>query len=416
MNNYFCVMPWLSTMVDNTGILKHCCVAKNNENLLDMQSIEKSSIVEFFNSNYMKNIRKKMYFNIPEETCSTCYLNENLGKKSYRQYNNEIYLNEKFKKEILDISVDNDFFVEKYPSLLDIRIGNLCNLKCRMCSPENSSEIEKEILELKQKSNILKEMEKIGIRNDYKQNEWFNTKFWEELFFLIPYLEEVRITGGEPTLVEGNFKFLEKCIELGESNRIKIVMNTNGTNFNKKISECLSKFSDVTITVSIDGKDKIQEYIRSPSNWKKVENTFLLLQNIENLKISINTVIQVYNILNITELFEWGDNLNKKVNFEFMLLENPEYLNVGILPIEIKKEAINRINNYLENSYMYLNSQKFRRNIKFLKNYLLYSNNKNSKIHIENFFSYTQLLDDKRKESFKDSIPDLYFMLEKYQG
>ena len=71
------------------------------------------------------------------EACKTCYVHEAQGLESDRQKYIERY------KDV-PINVDNGNDTGK-PLDLELRFSNLCNLKCRMCHPRQSSQVEKEL-------------------------------------------------------------------------------------------------------------------------------------------------------------------------------------------------------------------------------------------------------------------------------
>jgi glutamate-1-semialdehyde 2,1-aminomutase len=52
-------------------------------------------------------------------------------------------------EELIESVKDQDCLMENGPSRLDLRMGNLCNLKCRMCSAESSSSIQSDKVQSK---------------------------------------------------------------------------------------------------------------------------------------------------------------------------------------------------------------------------------------------------------------------------
>ena len=79
-----------------------------------------------------------MLNDIRDKGCEICWKKEDRGFSSLRQHSNQIY------KEHIN-NIKNNIEV-KNPFYLDLRLGNLCNLKCRMCISEWSSQIADEIL------------------------------------------------------------------------------------------------------------------------------------------------------------------------------------------------------------------------------------------------------------------------------
>ena len=95
----------------------------------------------------MRALRDKMYNGGIVNECEHCFLQEKVGKKSFRQMHNEEWTKKIGEEEIhrrVKESIVNEWQMLSDPIYLDLRLSNLCNLKCRMCSPHNSSQIAKE--------------------------------------------------------------------------------------------------------------------------------------------------------------------------------------------------------------------------------------------------------------------------------
>ena len=59
-------------------------------------------------------------------------------------------------------------------------------------------------------------------------------------------------------------------------------------------------------TVSIDGFDRLNHYIRWPSNWVDiVDNIRYLIDN--GHVVNFNTTVSIYNVIRLYELFAWFD-------------------------------------------------------------------------------------------------------------
>jgi sulfatase maturation enzyme AslB (radical SAM superfamily) len=159
--------------------------------------------------------------------------------------------------DLIDKAVLNGGELDYSLAYLDLRLGNLCNLKCRMCSPFNSSQIAKEHMELEKKDEAYKVVwAKTFGRFDPRITEvqsWFERDYlWDQIIDLIPSLKKVYMTGGEPTLIQNNFKFMNECIRKGRRD-IVLFFNTNCTNVNKKFTSLIGQFGRVNINASVDG-------------------------------------------------------------------------------------------------------------------------------------------------------------------
>ena len=87
-----------------------------------------------------------------------------------------------------------------------MKLGNICNLKCRICSPQYSS---KWIAEQKKYDKI------DGIAKDYDRLDWPEKSevFWNNIETLIPVLEHLDFTGGEPFINPEILKMIEYCLK-----------------------------------------------------------------------------------------------------------------------------------------------------------------------------------------------------------
>ena len=149
----FCVYPWMEFMIGPTRHTRLCCLANGSLESLkgEKYSLDKMTPDEIWNSDGMRIIRKKMLSGEQVSACKHCYYQESIGQASYRQIFNESWcasnMGSSIKKRV-EKSRKNNFIVDEPPLYLDIRPGNLCNLKCRMCDAGNSSLLYKEQKEL----------------------------------------------------------------------------------------------------------------------------------------------------------------------------------------------------------------------------------------------------------------------------
>jgi sulfatase maturation enzyme AslB (radical SAM superfamily) len=166
--------------------------------------------------------------------------------------------------------------VDQPPAYLDLRLGNLCNLKCRMCNPYNSVQIEKEWAKIDQKTqnNYSKFWNKYGLEFGGCTPWYESENFWKGVEENIPYLKKVYMTGGEPTLIEGNYRFLDRCRETGYAKKIELFFNINFTNLKDRFIEQLNDFHWASVNASLDGYGIVNEYIRAPSRWSVIDKNF----------------------------------------------------------------------------------------------------------------------------------------------
>ena len=144
----FCVHPWVNLMVNTTGYYNFCCIAADNI-LRDEKGTNHTTTnttpLQVWNSHTIREARKAMVKGEKLPVCSTCWMSEDIGKESYRQRHNSEWIKRLGEEEIrtrVKETEENDGYLTHDPDYLDLRLGSLCNLKCRMCDIWNSNQIE----------------------------------------------------------------------------------------------------------------------------------------------------------------------------------------------------------------------------------------------------------------------------------
>jgi hypothetical protein len=423
-NQSFCAMPFVSMMLNTDSFIRFCCIASGPNVTLRTQdnqkyTVGKHSIEEAWNSENLKEIRRAMIRGEPIESCKNCYHQESINKDSYRMMMTREWI-EKIGKdrffELIKKSVETDFS-EKLPLVyLDLRLGNLCNLKCRMCSPFNSSQIAKEHFDLWNDGEYQRVWsDQFGKNPEHLKNEqiWFDSNFlWDEVIKMIPSLRKVYMTGGEPTLIENNYRFMQECIHAGANDQIELFFNINCTNVTDRFLDLVSKFKTVKINASLDGFSKVNDYIRFPSNWEKVKTNFERLAAIENITLNITPVIQTYNVLDCINMLYFVDEISerfsKDVGLDFLINRHPHYLDVTILPEEIRYRSAENLKKYKMSSIRYRSNWMIKNSVDSIINLLESPRNDNHGKLIKDFYIMTKALDKKRNQSFEETFPEIY--------
>jgi MoaA/NifB/PqqE/SkfB family radical SAM enzyme len=357
----FCTIPFVSMMVNTDSTMRPCCVMKRGQSNLikddGTPATIKDSFKEVWNSSTMKNIRLEMISGKKISGCDVCYLQEESGRKSNRQHANVEWSNNlgtDYIYKLIDQAVLRNGALDYSIAYLDLRLGNLCNLKCRMCSPYNSSQIVKEHQHL-EKTN--KEYQVMYDSTFGKFNpEFLKTQplfeqdiLWDQVIDLIPNLKKVYMTGGEPTLIENNFRFMEECIKQNRKD-ITLFFNTNCTNVNKKFTELISQFDRVCINASVDGVGLMNDYIRAPSKWSQISINIERLAQMPNVHLGITPTVQVYNAFDLVNILNWVDELNIKYNkhifVDFLINIFPEFLKVNVMTEDMMKQALDQLVEY----------------------------------------------------------------------
>jgi MoaA/NifB/PqqE/SkfB family radical SAM enzyme len=377
----FCILPWMHLATNASGNLRVCCNSTPGKNFITKEDghaykIHADDLQEAWNSEVYKTIRNQFLNGDRPEMCTRCFREEDTGIKSARQAWNEKWYNENVEyNEVAPFDIQ----------YVDIRLGNLCNLKCRMCNPYASNMWVKE-WELVEDALSPSEYKRLSSMT-WPEKE----KTWENLFSISNTVEEIYLTGGEPTIIKEQHRLLDYFIDKGTAKNIKLKYNTNLTNVPKHLLDKWKKFKRVQLNCSIDAVGELDRYIRYPSNWDKIVENFETVRELKNCNVEIHCTVQMYNALRLQELIKWALPYGHKIYFN--ILNHPDYLNIRCLPLELKEKV-------KENLQPYLDLPK----VKGLINYM-FAEDWSDKL--EDFYKYTTQLDNSRSQSLFDIIPEL---------
>jgi len=321
LKSNLCVLPWTSLEVDVNGSASPCCLYKGE---IGDFKVYKDDLHKIQNSKYMNELRDQFRNGERPAGCTSCWQEEDAGKISKRM--NSYY---KMKNSL------NGWTPESKPSLkfIDFKLGNICNLKCRICGSYSSSKWAQEELDY-------------GANPVAKQNldsgQWpkRNPAFFEDIKPVLKDVEYFEFTGGEPMMIENHFKILEHCIENEYSKKQYLHYNTNGTKCPPlKVFWMWSQFKNVEIAFSIDDTEAAFEYQRHPASWQEVQDNLKEYKNFvgsNNIDFQICSTINIFNILSLDRLLYWVKEFNPKY-FHVNTLFAPDCFNIQTLPKQLKK-------------------------------------------------------------------------------
>jgi len=423
----FCPYPWIHIMTQPSSTINFCCVAngqikKDDGSILMLNKGDDISTV--WNNNHYRKIRKQMIEGERVDGCQPCYELEDLGIPSYRENYIQDWMGFHREadniKQIVDKSIDNNYVVEESPQYLDFRLGTLCNLRCRMCQSQNSSAIYKELkdeeLYTEEERDFIVKTSHWNDFSDYTQ-PWFDDPgFLSTVETWLPSVNRLYFTGGEPTIIQRVYWILEKCVELGINENIDLVFNSNMTNIQPRFLDLIAKFKSVLMCLSVDGYNTTNEYIRSGSNWSIVDKhirDYATSEVVGNLLFS--PVVQIYNILDITDLIDYAELIQKetgrRIDISFLLNNYPKCLDIRNLPQNIRDVAIENLETWSATSTYFAEDERNKQTVLGLIKALKENYNEDSEEQMQIFKEYTQLLDSKRDQSLKESLPELWELL-----
>ena len=326
-----CIYPWVNTVILNTGKLDPCCQYKSNST----NTIVDTPLEVFYTGTEMSNLRDKFRRGEKPVECNACWKNELSGIVSARQA-------AKFKLKDLYYSVDYHNETSQNLQMLDLKLGNTCNLSCRICSPLESSKI----ADYNFTHNRLNKKKYFEIK---QAGEWPDSDiFWEQVLAIGNDLKYLDIYGGEPLLSKKHFRFLQKLIKLGVSKNIKIDYNTNGTVYSDKFFECWNQFKEIKLSFSIDNIEDRFELERNGASWTTVCNniTKFTSKNSKIFKTDVFPTVSILNVYYLPELINWISSQKFNQPHSLNLLSNPDYLAINNLPIDVKLIVAKKLNQF----------------------------------------------------------------------
>ena len=361
-----CMTPWLSLEVDVDSKLHRCCLWDRKDGTTS------DSIVEYFESSEQQKLKQDFLNGKQPDACYKCWQVESAGGISKRLNDNYVFRDHKF-----DIDY-NDTAASKIVNL-DIKLGNKCNLACRICSPRCSS-------------TWSKYDSAVNVEFDWLANE--SSTFWSDIIAVSKDVRYITFAGGEPLLDKTHRKLLQYFIDQNLSKDIVLHYNTNGTVFADFLFDYWDQFKTVELSFSIDAVGRRFEYERYGSAWKTV---FANLQKYKGTDYVYNIYATVtnINIMYCSEVFELANELGMGITFS--ILSEPKELTVTNLPSIVKRSIRTKL--------LSINDIEFNRQIQPILDIM------DSKQGISSVRDYLVSQDFKRATHFKDYYPELDMLL-----
>lgn len=309
--------------------IRHCCIQERVDKKFDISSFE-SNPQQFLDSDPdLSAITRDIDSGIKNPYCQKCWYNESAGIASQRHYSTNM---------IRPLRKDR---VIEY---IDLRLGNKCNLKCKMCFPTWSNQIHSHFLSAKEN----------GIINSLNSNlgpelysEESHQKYLERVLTVIlntPTIKTVALAGGEPFVMPEVEWFLTELINQRRTN-IRLRILTNVTVVTDKLLTLLKKFEFVSIHCSIDGVEEDIEYQRFPCKWSVIENNFDKLYY-SGLRTVLVPCFSQLNTLSVLKFLTWAGKYTNTSVF-FNEVTDPSFLNFQLIPMEYRQELISEIEGFV---------------------------------------------------------------------
>lgn len=303
-----CPLPWMHLEVKHNGDIYPCCVYKNS-----VATAKDTTLADALAGTAMTALREEFMAGNKPSGCRHCWQLEDQQLKSNRQWHVGQY-SKKFYSEYFDnVKIRS----------LDIKPGNVCNFKCRICNPTSSS------LFADEAKNVIA----------IKSGRWveYNDYTWNELETLLPNIENLDFYGGEPFLVKQIPKLLEYAVAKDYAKNIRLHINSNGSIFPQALIPTLTKFKTVDIALSIDNIGARFELERG-GTWTEVAENILKFNQLNNTYLM--PTVNIQNVYYLDELLAWAKEHNIRVTLNF--LDDPQWANINSMTTAAKQLVIDK--------------------------------------------------------------------------
>ena len=405
--------PFTGLATREDGAIQACCRSH------PVGFIQDNTLEEIWNGDVMKRIRKSVLTDIRPPECDQCFSLEDQGVVSLRQRHISGAIPEsriKLYPNALDELKDDYSMPFEIPTI-ELKLNNLCNLKCRMCHPMDSTAWNdwSEIKEFyKAEGNIMyaiveeHNLEKKPHLDKFQDSpEW-----WASLEKLLPYFRRVEFAGGEPLMDPQHYRILDMLKPYGANIELKYATNgtTLGISKGRTVHEYWPHFRSVAVNVSLDGIDDVYNYIRGNGDWNQVVENIKEIQTIPNVSRVVGAcTVQISNILTLDKVIKYFlDELG--IIFHSHRVEYPNVLSAQVLPRELQVLAITKLRAISQSLDEFKMVKKHPEILKYTQgqiqdniNYLMARDQSDK---WKDCVEFNQRLDRTRNQSFIDVTPE----------
>jgi molybdenum cofactor biosynthesis enzyme MoaA len=409
----FCMHPFTGLATREDGAIQACCRSH------PIGWIQKDSLEGIWNNDTMKRIRRQVLSDERPPECAPCFVLEDQGVESLRQR----HIKDAIPESRINLYPDalDDLHPEmtmpfKFPTM-EIKLNNLCNLKCRMCHPMDSTSWNDwgEIEEFYKKDGnfMVQSIKDLNlVKKPYLDKFDDNPNWWDSFEKLLPYFRRVEFAGGEPLMDPQHYRILDMLKPYGHQIELKYATNgtTLGISKGRTIHDYWPHFRSIAVNVSIDGIGSVYNYIRGNGDWTQVVENIKEIQKIPNVSRIVGAVaIQVSNALILGDMIEYFlDELG--IVFYANMVNYPRVLSAQVLPGPIKNLTITRLLNVQDRLSDFKMIQDHPRlleltrgQIQGITNYILAKDQNEKWLDCVEF---NRRLDQTRKQSFLDVTPE----------
>ena len=313
--------------------------------------IQDAPLEYHWNGETMQRIRRQVLRGERPKECEPCFALEDQGVESLRMR----HIAGKIPEARINLYPDalskmqHDFTMPFEIPTMELKLNNLCNLKCRMCHPMDSTSWNDwdQVEEFYERDNNI--MFHIVNEHNLKNKPFLdkfqdNPEWWASLEKNLPHFRRVEFAGGEPLMDPQHYRILDMLQPYADQIEIKYATNLSMLGKGERtVWNYWPKFKSVAVNVSIDGMGDTYEYIRGNAKWNTLVDNIKQIQTMSNISRIVGAVtVQVSNALQLADMVEYFLN-DLGIVFHTHRVAYPKELSVQVLPIDIKTKVTERL-------------------------------------------------------------------------
>jgi MoaA/NifB/PqqE/SkfB family radical SAM enzyme len=342
-HNKFCVLPWVSLEASPIGTVRPCCLA--DDEIVDSNSVKfnlkSANFQEIQNSEYMYQLRQAFLAGKQPQTCRKCWSEERAGRTSKRMHTLD---------RLKHMGISKEWTQDAKPLMfLDLKLGNICNLKCRICGSWSSSQFAAEDIAQLPRD----EQKKSHAYTMLRAGAWprDNPQFWNQIDSVVNHIRYIEFTGGEPFMIEEHFQMLQGIVDRGIAGQVEIHYNTNGTQYPKAAESIWKHFKTVEIAFSLDDVGERFEYQRSNAVWVEVCDNIDRFRDLKeiypNIQLQVCTTVNVFNVRYLGDIAAWLERNRESFTFVYWnMMHDAWYFSIACLPDSAKTAIVEYLDSF----------------------------------------------------------------------
>jgi hypothetical protein len=363
MSDVFCTTPYSMIMINPDGSYRICCLTNSIKHDMGAavdpvtgaeMSVWTHTFAEAMNSKWHIEMRQAHQEGRRTEQCMCCYDRDDIKGDSRRKYVTKelgALIPEFVQEHQVKFVMLDDFRLKIPPVSLDLRFGNLCNLKCYMCGPWYSDKWYDEWQEFHNVDKFNWNGKLIKISNETRgklganaNNEvwWESQVWWDRFDEIAPSLRHLYITGGEPMIVPAHDEILQKLVDKGLAGKVVIEIDTNLTALNPKIIALWKQFKRVDLRISLDAVGELYEIARFPAKWPRFVANVQKIKAVDapNIRIWLTSCLSPLTVFQLEETEQFSKDMGMESNPHYRYIEGPKQLAIQYLTHKQKQFVV----------------------------------------------------------------------------